>query len=104
MTNTNGEYRRFLALLVWLVPNACLAAEDAPTPDVVAPEVAAISSLVENGGFEEGGALPAYWRRYPTQDADGHRLVRDTDVAHTGRASGLVVQAPVEPGSPSPNL
>ena len=81
-----------------------LMAKDAWPADAIAPEVAEIYNLVENGGFEKGGALPEYWNRHPAKDADGNRLLRDTTMAHCGQASGLIVGALLQPGRTAPNL
>lgn len=70
----------------------------------IAAEVASFYNLVENGGFEEGGLLPAYWQRHPPEDLNGHRLLRDTTVAHWGKASGLISGAHLAAGTAGPNL
>ncbi len=72
---------------------------DAPPP--IATEVARLFTIVENGGFERGGRLPAWWRRYPKSDQGGDYLRRDTTVAHSGQASGLICSSTrYRPGKP----
>lgn len=64
----------------------------------IAPEVAGLCNLVQNGGFEEGGEVPTFWARYPPDD-EGNRQLRDTTTAHSGQASGLLLSTrPHEPG------
>jgi len=67
---------------------ACLAGAAEAQP--IAPEVAAVCNLVENGGFEEGAEVPAWWSRFPAKDADGNRHLLDTSTAHSGRSSALI--------------
>jgi len=47
-------------------------------------------NLVRNGGFEKGGALPAWWRRHPPKDNDRNLHARDTKVFHSGHASARI--------------
>jgi len=54
-------------------------------------DVAARNSIIENGGFERGADLPAFWSRHPGKPENGNRQLRDTTVAHSGRASGKLV-------------
>ena len=63
----------------------------------IAPEVAAHCNLIPNGGFEEGDELPAVWSRHPAKPQPGNRHLRDTSVAHTGKASGLIVSVKPHP-------
>lgn len=89
------------ALLVSLlaVPGPRTASGQAPKP--IAPELAALYTLVDNGGFENGDARPSFWRPYPRKDEGGNRLLRDTTVAHSGKASGLIWSVtPHVPGKP----
>ncbi|NQT14603.1 MAG: hypothetical protein HQ582_17735, partial [Planctomycetes bacterium] len=51
---------------------------------------AAAESLVLNGGFEQGDALPSWWNRHPREDVDGNRHLRDTTVFRSGKASVLL--------------
>ncbi len=55
------------------------------------------TNLLQNGGFEEGDELPARWRRFPSQDADGNRHLRDTKVYHSGSASALLLSVTPKP-------
>ncbi len=95
---------RHWALVLAIV--GCVQMRVAAQP--IAPEVAALYNMVQNGGFEEGGEQPAWWSRYPATDADGNRILRDTarrtsdaTTAHTGKASGLVWSVtPYTPGKP----
>ncbi len=67
----------------------------------IAPEVAELCNLLKNGGFEQGEATPASWGRYPGEDKDGNRHLRDTSVFHSGTASGLLWSVtPHPPGKP----
>jgi hypothetical protein len=93
-----------LISLLPLVLGAGPAAEKTTTRGPISAEVAGFSNLVENGGFEEGDLSPAYWNRHPPKDADGNRLARDASVARSGRASGSISGAPLEPGQTTPNL
>jgi hypothetical protein len=81
-----------------------LAAAVASAAAPVAPEVARLYTLVENGGFEDGQTLPAWWNRHPPRDDGGNRLLRDTSVAHAGQASALIVTLPPAPGAAVPNM
>jgi len=74
-----------LALLVLTFATASTRA-DGPT----APEVTRLFNLLKNGGFEEGGALPKVWKRFPAEDEGGSRQCRDTNTARTGKASVLI--------------
>lgn len=56
-----------------------------------APEVAALHSVIQNGGFEEGGELPTFWSRHPDQPENRNAQLRDTTVCHSGKASGKLV-------------
>ena len=80
---------------------AAVATPSAEAVQPIAPEVANLDNLLRNPGFEEGDALPKSWGRYPPKDAGGNRIVRDTRVARSGKASGLVWSvAPYEAGKP----
>ena len=64
----------------------------------IASEVADQNNLVQNGGFEEGEDLPAWWARHPPEDP-ANRHLRDASGAHSGEASGLLLSTgPHEPG------
>ena len=91
-----------LGLVLLALLNA-LQATDAIAQEPIAPEVARLFTIVENGGFEDGETLPAWWHRHPPKDEGGTRLLRDTNVAHSGKASGLIVTALSEPGGVTPN-
>ncbi|MDH7570462.1 MAG: hypothetical protein QHJ73_12850, partial [Armatimonadota bacterium] len=65
----------------------------------IGSEVAALYSIVENGGFEAGDEVPDWWARFPPQPEPWGSHRRDTRQAHSGRASGLLVsEAPHPPG------
>ncbi len=95
---------RLTSCLLLLAVSTGLAADDRAVLDPIAPEVAEQCNLVQNGGFEEGNAAPAYWNRHPPTDSDGNRLLRDATVAHRGGASGLIVGMPPRPGVMPANL
>ncbi len=89
---------------VWIVGTCILigSARAATPAQPVAPEVAAWYNLVPNGGFEQGDELPAEWSRYPAKPQPGNAHRRDATVAHTGKASGLIVSVKPKPrGRPS---
>ncbi|MBN2311815.1 MAG: DUF4091 domain-containing protein [Candidatus Hydrogenedentes bacterium] len=67
-----------------------LAARGQCTEAPIAAEVAALYTVIENGGFEDGGAMPAYWGRHPAENNDGNRHARDTAVFHSGAASAFI--------------
>ena len=80
-----------------------LAAATQALSQPIAPEVADLYTLVQNGGFEDGDKLPAFWARYPPEEEQGARHLRDTTVSHSGQASGLVDSfAPHPPGKAGP--
>jgi type II secretory pathway component PulJ len=81
-----------------------LAVRPAVAVEPIAAEAAGFCDLVQNGGFEAGGLAPDYWHRHPAKDSGGNRLLRDTTVAHRGRASGLIVAGPLVAGAAAPNL
>jgi len=81
-----------------------VVAVQASAVEPMAPDVAQRFTLVENGGFEDGGAQPAWWRRHPPKDDGGDRLLRDTAVAHRGQASGLILTVPPGAGGAVPNM
>jgi len=84
---------RSAAAIALVVAQLSLAAEAVPAA------AAAPYDLLENGGFEEGDTLPAWWRRYPPKDERGNRHLRDTAAAHSGKASALLWSvAPHTPG------
>ena len=68
------------------VLSAALAEAAAP----IAPEVANLWNLLKNPGFEQGDTQPAHWGRYPRRDDGGNRQLRDTQLAHSGKTSGLI--------------
>jgi hypothetical protein len=72
------------ALVVFL---ACGAVWSVPP----SPEVGRIHSVIENGGFEDGGALPTFWSRHPGKPQNRNAHQRDTSVSHSGKASGKLV-------------
>lgn len=92
------------AASVWSLAAAAamtIAVGNAQAAQPIAHEVAALYNVLKNPGFEDGGARPASWGRYPRQDSEAGRLMRDTGVAHSGKASGLVWSAaPYVPGKP----
>ena len=55
------------------------------------PEVARVNSVIQNGGFEEGNDLPVFWSRHPGKPENRNAHLRDTTVAHSGKASGKLV-------------
>lgn len=63
----------------------------------IAPEVGALYNLVRNGRFEDGGPLPAAWARYPARDTNGNYQIRDTNIFHSGRASGRITSIVAQP-------
>ncbi len=75
-----------LNMLFVLFAAAAIRVEAGP----IAPEAARLYNLLSNPGFEKGGALPAWWRRFPSKNTPWSRHARDTKVFHSGRASGLV--------------
>lgn len=81
---------------VWpILPLSCLGCAlacpaGAAKAQPIAPEVAALYDLLENGGFEEGAEVPAWWSRFPAKDTDGNRHLLDTSEAHSGRSSALI--------------
>ena len=56
----------------------------------IAPEVAALFNIAENGGFEDGGEQPSAWGRHPRDPQNGNLHRRDTVTFHSGKASGLI--------------
>lgn len=90
----------WLLLLLWSGSDA----DEAAIPEPLAPELVNGRNLIENGGFEQGDIMPDWWRRHPAKDADGYRLLRDTSVAHSGKASALVSAGTPSPDASSPNL
>lgn len=81
-----------------------LAVAHAIAAEPIAPDVARLFSLVENGGFEDGQSLPEWWHRHPPKDDGGNRLLRDVTVAHGGQASGLIVTLPPGPDAAPLNM
>jgi Glycoside hydrolase 123, catalytic domain/Carbohydrate family 9 binding domain-like/Glycoside hydrolase 123 N-terminal domain len=79
---------RFLLCVLLILCTLVVLAVNAQEP--IAPEVAALYTIIENGGFEEGGDTPAWWGRHPREDADGNRHARDTEVFHSGQASARI--------------
>ncbi len=80
---------RCLLLLCW-----CL-------PALAAPEAA---EMLQNPGFELGGATADWWAVHPKADPQ-NRVLRDTSQAHTGTASGLIDSTgPVAAGSAHPQF
>jgi len=72
----------------------CLPALAAPDP----------AELLQNTGFEEGGATVDWWSVHPKDDPQ-NSCVRDTTQAHSGEASGLVLSTgPVAEGSAHPQF
>ncbi len=63
----------------------------------LAPELADWYGFVGNGDFEQGDALPEFWRPFPPdpQDWGNHRL--DGEVAHSGQYSGLLTSTAEHP-------
>lgn len=51
-------------------------------------EVARLNSLIQNGGFEEGGEAPAFWDRHPAVDNGRNAHGRDLATRHGGQAAG----------------
>ena len=78
------------ALILSASAGLCLLTGMCRAAEPIRPDVARLYSLVKNGGFEEGGDYPSYWSRYPSKTEGGNRLMRDTTVARSGKASGLV--------------
>ena len=72
-----------------IVLATCAALHAVATPP--APEVAKIHSLIENGGFEEGAALPSFWNRHPGNPQNRNAHLRDTALSRSGGASGKLV-------------
>ncbi|NQT53405.1 hypothetical protein HQ576_15205, partial [bacterium] len=90
-----AKYPLLGSLLVAILSTGLAAEQVAP----VAADVAARGNLLANPGFEQGGALPARWARYPKKDERGNRHARDLTIAHDGKASGLLSSvAPHVPG------
>ena len=58
---------------------------------VPAPDVAARFDLLQNGGFEDGGEQPTFWRAHPRKDNDRNLHGRDVEHARSGVASGRIV-------------
>lgn len=98
----SGAYTRVALLSAALLGS--LTVTPAIGVEPIAPDVARLFTLVENGGFEVGQALPEWWRRHPPQDDGGNRLLRDTTVVHSGQASGLIVAVPPSPGAAALNM
>ncbi|MCD6350917.1 MAG: hypothetical protein J7M26_02250, partial [Armatimonadetes bacterium] len=91
--------RVVVCLVVFLLAGAWCVALSADGGPVIAPQVADLYTIVRNGGFEEGGDVPAWWSRYPPKDEGGNRHLRDTSVAHSGHASALIwSKTPHQPG------
>ncbi len=66
----------------------------------IAPEVAETLTLLQNGGFEAGGALPDWWARFPAEPQSWGRHLRDTQIAYRGAAGGLLISdEPHPPGA-----
>ncbi len=55
-----------------------------------------------NGGFEEGGEQPSWWARHPREESDASRHIRDTSVARSGSASGLLWSTARRPAGQAP--
>ena len=88
----------YLALVSIAVPdgrNAC-------TAEPSNPPAAKPAGLVMNTGFEEGGEQPGWWARHPREESDASRHVRDTSVAHSGSASGLLCSTAKRPAGQAP--
>ena len=59
---------------------------------VFTSSVLAAENLVQNPGFEDGAAQPAWWNHFPRDPDDSERMLRDTTtVFRSGKASGLLV-------------
>ncbi|MFO7973339.1 MAG: DUF6067 family protein [Candidatus Hydrogenedentota bacterium] len=61
-----------------------------PAQPPIAPEVAAKFTILQNGGFEEGAEMPAWWSRHPAENNDRNLHARDTRTAYSGQASALI--------------
>lgn len=48
-------------------------------------------NLIQNPGFENGDAQPAWWNHFPRNPDDSERMLRDTTARRSGEASGLLV-------------
>jgi len=69
----------------------------------IAVDVAERFNLVENGGFEAGDAIPAWWGRHPGKNTGRNQHARDTSVFRSGKASARIrwvdpVQGPNKAG------
>jgi hypothetical protein len=69
----------------------------AASPQPLAHEVAKLYTLVDNGGFEDGDALPTFWAAFPPKPETWGSHRRDTAVFHSGHASGLLVSEALRP-------
>ena len=78
----------------------CLALTAVDQP--VALEVAQTVNLLSNSSFEEGGATPSWWGRYPGRDEDGNRHLRDATTGHTGHCSALIDAVTEKPAGKPP--
>jgi len=78
-----------LALLISGVPGA--------VAQPLSPDVAKFYTLVDNGGFEAGEALPTFWSAFPPRPEAWGSPRRDTTVFHSGHASGLLVSEAAHP-------
>lgn len=58
--------------------------------------------LIENGGFEQGDELPAWWNRFPPKDERGNRHLRDTSTFRCGTASALLWNVASRPTGQAP--
>ncbi len=84
--NRSASSLLYLALVFIAVPdgrNACTA--EPSNPPATKP-----AGLVMNAGFEDGGEQPGWWARHPREESDASRHVRDTSMAHSGSAGGLM--------------
>ncbi|MEA3402639.1 MAG: DUF6067 family protein [Armatimonadota bacterium] len=80
-----------------------LALGQATAPaQTIAPEAGEWYGQTRNGGFEAGGELPEFWHRFPPQEQEWGICRRDTEDAHSGEASGLLVSEAKHPPGKAP--
>ena len=85
-------------LLLLAVPDARNAGAAEPSnPSATKP-----AGLVMNSGFEDGPEQPSWWARHPPEESDANRHVRDTSVARSGSASGLLWSTAIRPAGQAP--
>jgi len=79
-----------MGTLAWAAVSiiACLSVAAA---EGLAPEVADWYGLTGNPGFETGDEMPDFWRPHPPEPQDWGSHRRDTEMRHSGQASGLLI-------------